>query len=105
MTLASFLRRYRRVALDTSIFIYHLEDDARCVDRTGLVFDWVGRDRNSAVASTITMAELLVRPYQLDNEECVNQFYALLTTSPHGNCSCAHRLVTNDAASARALRC
>jgi predicted nucleic acid-binding protein len=35
------------------------------------------------VASTITLTELLVRPYQLQNEDRVNQMFARVTTIPN----------------------
>lgn len=35
------------------------------------------------MTSTITMAELLVQPYRVADQDRVNQFYALLTSYPH----------------------
>jgi hypothetical protein len=61
--LNSFLARNRRIALDTSIFIYHLEKNPRYRDLTDPVFSWVLRSGHAALTSTLTMTELLVRPY------------------------------------------
>ena len=78
----AFLARHRRIALDTSVFIYHLE--AKPVyEITGEVFAWLELPRHSAVTSTITMTELLVRPYREANEPLVNHYYGLLSSFPN----------------------
>jgi len=41
--LRSFLRRHRRIGLDTSIFIYQLEANPRYVALADSVFSWVER--------------------------------------------------------------
>jgi len=81
--LRGFLQRHRRIALDTSIFIYELEATPRYAAFTAPIFSWIEETRHSAVTSTITMAELLVQPYRNANQDQVNQFYGLLTTYPH----------------------
>ncbi|MGA7559311.1 MAG: PIN domain-containing protein [Terriglobales bacterium] len=81
--LRAFLRRHRRVALDTSIFIYHLELNSRYLPYTDPIFSWLERPSSTAVTSTITMTELLVLPYREDNEQRANDFYGLLSTYPN----------------------
>jgi predicted nucleic acid-binding protein len=81
--LRAFLRRHRRIAIDTSIFIYELEPNPRYVDLADRVFAWIEQPGHSAVTSTITMTELLVRPYRESDEERVNLFYGLLTRYPN----------------------
>jgi predicted nucleic acid-binding protein len=109
--LRSFLRRHRRIAVDTSVFIYQLEAHPRYVDLTDPVFAWLEHPRHAAVTSTITMAELLVQPYRNSDERQVDEFYGLLTTYPHldwiapsltiadiaARIRAAHRLRTPDA--------
>jgi predicted nucleic acid-binding protein len=77
------LRRHRRIALDTSIFIYQLEANARYVTLTDAVFSWVERTGHEAVTSTITMTELLVPSYRDGDEQRVDEFYGLLSTYPN----------------------
>jgi predicted nucleic acid-binding protein len=81
--LRAFLHRHKRIALDTSVFIYQLEANPRYVDLTDHVFASLEREGYTAVTSTITMTELLVRPYRDSNDQQVNEFYALLTTFPN----------------------
>lgn len=79
IALQAFLRRHRRIALDTSVFIYQVEANARYVDLTDAVFAWLNRTDCTAVTSTITMTELLVPAYRSGAEHQVDEFYALLT--------------------------
>jgi predicted nucleic acid-binding protein len=81
--LRSFLRRHRRVALDTSIFIYQLEANQRYVALTDHIFSWLERPASQAITSTITMTELLVQPYRDSDEQRVDEFYGLLSTYPN----------------------
>jgi predicted nucleic acid-binding protein len=78
--LRAFLRRHRRIALDTSVFIYQLEANPRYVPLTDPIFAWLERPDHRAVTSTITMTELLVQPYRDSGEHQVDEFYALLAT-------------------------
>jgi predicted nucleic acid-binding protein len=81
--LGAFLRRHRRIALDTSVFIYQLEENARYLPFTSPVFSWLEQLESTAVTSTITMTELLVRPYRALDEPQADVFYGLLSTYPN----------------------
>jgi predicted nucleic acid-binding protein len=78
-----FLRRHRRIALDTSIFIYQLEGNPKYLALADSVFAWVERAGHAAVTSTITMTELLVPSYREGDENKVDEFYGLLSTYPN----------------------
>ena len=109
--LRKFLRRHRRIALDTSVFIYQLEANSRYLYLTDSVFAWLEQPDHAAVTSTITMTELLVPAYRLGAEQQANEFYALLTIYPNldwmapslevadiaARIRAAHRLRTPDA--------
>lgn len=81
--LHAFLKKHRRIALDTSIFIYHLEANPTYADHAGDVFAWLERAPHTAVTSTLTMTELLVQPYRAENEPLVNQYFGLLSLFPN----------------------
>jgi predicted nucleic acid-binding protein len=81
--LRSFLRRHRRIALDTSIFIYQLEGNPRYAPFTDVIFAWLDRTDSRGIVSTVTMTELLVRPYRDRDEHHVDLLYAQLSTYPH----------------------
>ena len=81
--LRGFLQRHRRIAIDTSIFIYELESNPQYVAQADMVFTWLEQPGHTAVTSTITMTELLGLPYRESDESRVNAFYGLLTTYPN----------------------
>jgi predicted nucleic acid-binding protein len=81
--LGDFLRRHRIVALDTNVFIYHLDDVPRYSELTRAIFEWVATPGNAAVTSTITLTELLVQPYAASDQEGVSTYYARLVTYPN----------------------
>jgi len=81
--LRAFLRKHRRIGLDTSVFIYCLESNPKYGDMACKVFAWLESAGNSAVTSTITMTELLVHPYRARNEPLVNEYYGLLAQFPN----------------------
>jgi predicted nucleic acid-binding protein len=78
-----FLRRHRRIAIDTSIFIYQLEANLRYLALADSVFAWVERAGREAVTSTITMTELLVPSYRDNDERRIDEFYGLLSAYPN----------------------
>jgi predicted nucleic acid-binding protein len=80
--LRTSLGRHLRIALDTSIFIYHLEANTKYLALTDCVFSWLDANTSAAVTSVITMTELLVKPYRESDEETVDKCFTLLSTYP-----------------------
>jgi predicted nucleic acid-binding protein len=81
--LRAFLLSRRSVALDTSIFIYQLEANAKYLPLAYVVFDWLERRGNAGVTSTLTLTELLVPAYREGNDERIQAYYGLLRTFPN----------------------
>jgi len=79
----AFLRKHKRIALDTSVFIYQLEENPNYVEVTQEVFSWLEQPSHTAVTSTVTMTELLTQPYRQGNEATVNMYYGLLSQFPN----------------------
>ncbi len=101
--LRPFLRRHRRIALDTSIFIYQLEATPDYLAYTDPIFRWLEQPGSAAITSTITMTELLVLPYREGDEQRANDFYGLLATYPNLNWIAPTLEVADLAARIRAL--
>lgn len=78
-----FLRRHSRIALDTNVFIYHLEANIRYLPLTELIFSWLDQPDSVAITSTLTMTELLVQPFRAKDEDKADLFYGLLSTYPN----------------------
>jgi predicted nucleic acid-binding protein len=101
--LQRFLQQHGRIALDTSIFIYQLEANARYVPLTDFIFSWLEQSRHTAVTSTITMTELLVQPYRENNSDQIDEFYGLLSTYPNLEWIAPDLAVADTAARLRAV--
>ena len=89
--------------MDTSIFIYQLEANARYLAFTDHLFSWLEQPGRAAVTSTITMTELLVQPYRDADEQRVDEFYALLSTYPNLDWIAPNLEIADLAARIRAL--
>jgi len=82
-SLSGFLKRHKRIGLDTSIFIFQLEENRKYIDLVHPIFQWLEYPASYAATSTVTMLELLVHPYRRSDVDTVNRFYALLSTQPN----------------------
>lgn len=101
--LRSFLRRHRRIALDSNVFIYQTEANPKYLPFTDLVFAWLARRDSQAVTSTVTMMELLVQPYSDSDQERADDFYGLLATYPNLAWIAPNLEIADTAARLRAL--
>ena len=80
--LAAALAGRRRIAVDTSVFIYQIESEAKYADLASAVFERLDAGGVHSATSTVTMLELLVQPYRRRDLDLVNRFFALLSTYP-----------------------
>jgi predicted nucleic acid-binding protein len=80
--LTAFLRQHHRVALDTNIFIYELEENPRYLALTRHIFRWLEEPHHAAVTSTLTMTEVLTGFYLRKEPQRAHQNYALLSIYP-----------------------
>lgn len=81
--LAAELIRHKKVGLDSSILIYHLEDLMPYAELTELVFSLLARGELSGVISTISVTELLVKPFASGKEGEVMACERFLRELPH----------------------
>lgn len=70
-----------RVGVDTSIFIYFIEEDSQYLPLVAPLFHEADRGRRELVASTLTLLEVLVVPYRAGNQLLAERYEALLTRS------------------------
>lgn len=80
--LRAFLRAHSRLALDTCIFIYQWEAHPRYSPLTDCIFAALEQSDFGAVTSTITMTELLVRPYRNGAVQEANEAFGLFSMYP-----------------------
>ena len=75
-------RLARTLALDTSVFIYHLEAHPVHASRLLPIFRQIERGRCRGVSSTLTFLEVLVQPYRTGDDEKRTALSALLASFP-----------------------
>lgn len=91
------------IGLDTSIFIYHLERHPRYLPLTQELLSGVEAGRWRAIASTVALMELTVRPWQLDRPDVVGAYEDALIDFPHLTLVDVTHAVARQAAQLRAL--
>lgn len=75
--LVDILRPYRRIGIDTPIFIYHIEQAPRWAFAAGQVLRAIADGELSGITSVLTLMELTTKPLQLGRPE-VADAYAIL---------------------------
>ena len=101
--LRRFLARHQRIALDSSIFIYSIDENPRYVDLATEVLQWVAKPGHHAVTSTVTVAEVLVKAYSVLDEQRAKKLFGLLSTYPNLNWIAADLGIANMAARLRGI--
>jgi predicted nucleic acid-binding protein len=81
--LADFLDQHSMIGVDTSPFIYFVEEHPRYFAATTELFDAIDRHVVAAVTSMVTMLEVLVRPLREGRIDLVDAIYAVAPRHPH----------------------
>jgi predicted nucleic acid-binding protein len=80
--LQDFLKNHLIIGLDTSIFIYHLEDHPRYSPLTEMIFSALENGRNKGVTSYLTLMEILAKPKTEGLLQVARDYEYYLTTFP-----------------------
>ena len=83
--LQEFLKNHQLIGLDTSIFIYHLEDHPRYSPLTEIIFSALEKGINKGVTSYLTLMEILVKPKTEGLPQVARDYEYYLTTFPNLN--------------------
>lgn len=81
--LAQVIRSHKKIALDTNCFIYYLEAAPAATILREDVFSPLEQGRFQAVTSTLTLAEVLVKPKSLGREDICMEYVMLLSSYPN----------------------
>ena len=100
--LMALLRDHTRIGLDTAIFIYHLERHPHYLPLTQELLAGVEAGQWNAVASTVALMELTVRPWQLERPDVARAYEEALARFPHLTLADVTRDVARRAAQLRA---
>lgn len=101
-TLKTLISRHKIIAVDTSIFIYHFEENPSYIGLTTLVLDRIHSGKSTGIASELTLHEILVRPLKLELPEVADQYELLLSNFPNLTLSPVTRPILLRAADLRA---
>jgi len=77
------LKKLKKVGLDSSILIYHLEDLEPYANLTENIFAAVAEGFLSAVLSTVSVTELLVQPFAAGQQDRIAAFERFLFSLPN----------------------
>lgn len=100
--LASALARHRLVALDTSVWIYHLEGSSAYGRIADSVLEAIAHGRVAAVASELVLLELLVAPLKRGSQDLADEIELTLLHFPNLRLAPVTRTVLGRAAEFRA---
>jgi predicted nucleic acid-binding protein len=81
--LQDLLKNHSVIGLDTSIFIYHLEDHPRYSPLTEIIFSALEKGLNKGVTSYLTLMEILVKPKKEGLLQVARDYEYYLTTFPN----------------------
>jgi predicted nucleic acid-binding protein len=81
--LEDFFENHPRMALDTSPFVYWLEENPTYFDVSKHIFKLVEERKTKVTTSTLTLTEALVLPYRMQDWRRVYRINAVLDTYPH----------------------
>jgi predicted nucleic acid-binding protein len=94
--------RHKRVLIDTSVWIYHLENHPEFGPPAGRVIESLEEGRFRGIASELTLLELTVRPLQLGRQDVADHYEVLLDYFPNLEIVPISREILLDAAGLRA---
>jgi predicted nucleic acid-binding protein len=93
---------HKRVLIDTSVWIYHFEQNPQLAAPAGLVIESLEAGKFRGIASELTLLELTVRPLQLGRQDVADDYEVLLGYFPNLELQPISREVLMEAAGIRA---
>ena len=100
--LSKRLAKSKIIGLDTSLFIYFLEDNKKYSSLSKITLKGIEEAKWEGVTSTITLMEITVRPWQVGREKIAREYEAMLVHFPNLSIVSVDRNVARIAAQLRA---
>jgi predicted nucleic acid-binding protein len=100
--LSKRLTKAKIIGLDTSIFIYFLEDNKKYSPLSKITLKGIEDAKWEGVTSTITLMEITVHPWQIGRENIAREYEAMLVHFPNLSIVDVDRNVARIAAQLRA---
>jgi uncharacterized protein len=102
MVMPKALRGHRRVLIDSSVWIYHLEQHSEFGEVAGNIIESLEDGRFRGIVSELTLLELTVRPLQLGRQDVADEYELFLSYFPNVELEPVTREILLDAAALRA---
>jgi uncharacterized protein len=96
------LANHQRVLIDTSIWIYHFEQNPEYARPASQVIERLEDGKFRGIASELTLLELTVRPLQLGRQDAADDYETLLSYFPNLQLEPISRGILLEAAGLRA---
>ena len=96
------LYKIKEVCLDTSIFIYHLEDISPYNILTKIIVEKIAAGEIFCYISTLTVTELLTKPYKMKDMRKVSLFEEFIQSLPNTKIQDIDYKIAKNAAKIRA---
>jgi predicted nucleic acid-binding protein len=77
------IRLYSIVGLDTALFIYHFEGNPHYLPLTREILSSIEGGERKGVTSTITLMEIIVKPYTLHQADIARKYETMLVNFPN----------------------
>lgn len=100
--IAASLLAHRVVGIDTSVFIYHIEEAPRYCACTKVLFDQMVDGSFEGVTSVLTLMELAVKPLQMGKPDVADEYEVILSNYPNLTIAKIDRATARRAAELRA---
>lgn len=81
MKLATLLKGVESIFIDTSPFIYYIEEHEKYIEAVDPLFSYISQGRIIAYTSFITLIEVLTKPIEEKNKKLMRKYEDLLTNS------------------------
>lgn len=81
LKLATLLKGVESIFIDTSPFIYYIEEHEKYIEAVDPLFSYISQGRIIAYTSFITLIEVLAKPIEEKNKKLMRKYEDLLTNS------------------------
>jgi predicted nucleic acid-binding protein len=96
------IKKFKAVAIDTQVFIYHFQENATYLPLTQTIFKAIEHGEMNASTSVMTLMEILTKPMREGDAKAVEEYKFVLQTFPNLKLQSVDAAVSEKAAEIRA---
>lgn len=93
----------QKIALDSSCFIYQIEENKRYIELTEIIFEeLLPLGKIEAIGSILILTEILIKPYKLKLQDLAQDYKSLISSLPNFSLFAPNEQIATGAAQIRA---